>query len=178
METNPLRQAYDALLATVPRAVALPAEWNTVQILAHVSLVSAATVSTVAAVGAGSISTYDNASPRIRGRWTGRARGTLRRPRQAPRHPALPTPGSHHYRAVRRMVRRPAHTVSTASPMADPPRRRPDLTALRDSHRPPRCGRPAGPFALSHRRSRSSWHRDPTPFRRCTEAPKGSGNRR
>ena len=60
MDTNPLRQAYDALLAADPRAVPPPGEWNTEQILAHVSLVSAATISTVAAVASGAISTYDN----------------------------------------------------------------------------------------------------------------------
>ncbi|MEU7915658.1 hypothetical protein [Microbispora bryophytorum] len=60
MDTNPLQQAYDALLAADPRAVPPPGEWNTEQILAHVSLVSAATISTVAAVASGTISTYDN----------------------------------------------------------------------------------------------------------------------
>ncbi|MBM0240036.1 DinB family protein [Micromonospora sp. ATA32] len=60
MDTNPLRQAYDALLAADPRAVPPPGEWNTEQILAHVSLVSAATISTVVAVASGAISTYDN----------------------------------------------------------------------------------------------------------------------
>ncbi|MEU8276588.1 hypothetical protein ACFYOK_20055 [Microbispora bryophytorum] len=60
MDTNPLQQAYDALLAADPRAVPPPGEWNTEQILAHVSLVSAATISTVAAVASGAISTYDN----------------------------------------------------------------------------------------------------------------------
>ncbi|MGH3730886.1 MAG: hypothetical protein ACRDTU_19360 [Micromonosporaceae bacterium] len=60
MNTNPLRQAYDALLATDPRPVPPPGEWDTGQILAHVCLVSAATISTVAAVASGAISTYDN----------------------------------------------------------------------------------------------------------------------
>jgi hypothetical protein len=60
MDTNPLRQAYDALLGADPRVVPPPGEWNTEQILAHVSLVSAATISTVAAVASGAISTYDN----------------------------------------------------------------------------------------------------------------------
>lgn len=60
MDTNPLRQAYHALLAADPRAVPPLGEWNTEQILAHVSLVSAATISTVAAVASGAISTYDN----------------------------------------------------------------------------------------------------------------------
>lgn len=60
MDPNPLRQAYAALLDSAPRAVPPPGEWNTEQILAHVSLVSAATISTVAAIASGSISTYDN----------------------------------------------------------------------------------------------------------------------
>jgi hypothetical protein len=60
MDTNPLRQAYDTLLAADPRAVPPRGEWNTEQILAHVSLVSAATISTVAAVASGAISTSDN----------------------------------------------------------------------------------------------------------------------
>lgn len=60
MDTNPLRQAYGAFLTAGPRSVPPPGEWNTEQILAHVSLVSAATISTVAAVASGAISTYDN----------------------------------------------------------------------------------------------------------------------
>jgi hypothetical protein len=60
VDTKPLRQAYDALLTTDPRAVPPSGEWNTEQILAHVSLVSAATIGTVAAVASGPISTYDN----------------------------------------------------------------------------------------------------------------------
>lgn len=60
MDTNPLRQAYDTLLAADPRPVPPPGEWNTEQILAHVSLVSAATISTITAVASGAISTYDN----------------------------------------------------------------------------------------------------------------------
>ncbi|MEU4473136.1 hypothetical protein [Micromonospora sp. NPDC023888] len=60
MDTTPLRQAYDALLAAAPRAVPPPDEWNTEQILAHVSLVSAATISSVAAVASATVSTYDN----------------------------------------------------------------------------------------------------------------------
>jgi hypothetical protein len=62
MDTNPLRHAYDALLAADPRAVPPPGEWNTEQILAHVSLLSAATISTVVAVASGAVSTYDNRS--------------------------------------------------------------------------------------------------------------------
>jgi hypothetical protein len=60
MDPDPLRQAYAALLDTAPRAVPPPGEWNTEQILAHVSLVSAATISAVAAVASGALSTYDN----------------------------------------------------------------------------------------------------------------------
>jgi len=60
MDTEPLRKAYDALLAADPRTAAPPGEWDTAQILAHVSLVSAATIGTVTAVASGSISTYDN----------------------------------------------------------------------------------------------------------------------
>jgi hypothetical protein len=60
MDANPLRQAYAALLAAPARAVPPPGEWNTEQILAHVSLVGAATIGTVAAVASGAISTYDN----------------------------------------------------------------------------------------------------------------------
>lgn len=60
MDTKPLRRAYDALLAARPRTVPPPGEWNTEQILAHVSLVSAAAINTVAAVASGANSTYDN----------------------------------------------------------------------------------------------------------------------
>lgn len=60
MDPQPLRQAYDALLAADPRAVPPPGEWTTEQILAHVSLISATTISTVADVTSGTIATYDN----------------------------------------------------------------------------------------------------------------------
>ncbi|GAA5185253.1 hypothetical protein GCM10023322_28650 [Rugosimonospora acidiphila] len=60
MDTKSLLHAYDALLAAEPRAVPPPGEWNTEQILAHVCLIGAATISTVAAVTSGAISTYDN----------------------------------------------------------------------------------------------------------------------
>ncbi|SIR47715.1 DinB family protein [Micromonospora avicenniae] len=60
MDTNPLRQAYDALLAAQPRAVPPPGEWNSAQILAHVVLVGAATISAVAAIASGPVPTYDN----------------------------------------------------------------------------------------------------------------------
>jgi hypothetical protein len=68
MDTTPLRDAYRALLdaaaavadsgdtSPVPPA----GEWNAEQILAHVSLVSAATIATVSCVAAGANTTYDN----------------------------------------------------------------------------------------------------------------------
>jgi hypothetical protein len=60
MDTEPLRQAYDALLTAEAPATPAPGEWNTAQILAHVSLVSAATIGTVTAVASAAVSTYDN----------------------------------------------------------------------------------------------------------------------
>ncbi|MHC1559053.1 hypothetical protein ACR9E3_08850 [Actinomycetospora sp. C-140] len=65
MSDDPLRQAFDALLdaaATVDGTSAPPpdGEWNADEILAHVALVTGATLGTVAAVTAGSHTTYDN----------------------------------------------------------------------------------------------------------------------
>ncbi|MFI1763483.1 hypothetical protein ACH41H_15755 [Streptomyces sp. NPDC020800] len=68
MDTAPLWDAYRALLdaaATVDgsggTSPAPPAgEWNADQILAHVALVNAATISAVSAVAAGARTTYDN----------------------------------------------------------------------------------------------------------------------
>jgi hypothetical protein len=72
MDTTPLRDAYRALLdaaATVADSVAdsggtSPAppagEWNAEQILAHVSLVGAVTITAVSCVAAGENATYDN----------------------------------------------------------------------------------------------------------------------
>ena len=65
MDTTPLRDAYRALLDaadTVGDSSAAPAagEWNAAQVLAHVSLVSAATIATAARVAAGANTTYDN----------------------------------------------------------------------------------------------------------------------
>jgi hypothetical protein len=68
MDTTPLRDAYDAFLdagalVTGPGAVSLspPAgEWDAVQILAHVSLLSAATIAAASAVASGVLATYDN----------------------------------------------------------------------------------------------------------------------
>jgi hypothetical protein len=68
MDTTPLRDAYRALLdaaATVADSgdtspVPPTGEWNAEQILAHVSLVSAATIAAVSCVAAGANTTYDN----------------------------------------------------------------------------------------------------------------------
>jgi hypothetical protein len=67
MDTAPLRDAYHALLeaATVTglddaSPVPSAGEWNADQILAHVSLVSAATIAAVSCVAAGANTTYDN----------------------------------------------------------------------------------------------------------------------
>lgn len=68
MDTAPLRDAYRSLLdaaTTVEKsgcstAVPPPGEWNSDQILAHVSLVNAATLAAVATVAAGAHTTYDN----------------------------------------------------------------------------------------------------------------------
>jgi hypothetical protein len=57
----PMRGAYAALLDVVPSpGPPPPGEWSAGRILAHVSLVTAATVAAVNAVGSGAISTYDN----------------------------------------------------------------------------------------------------------------------
>ncbi|UXY18153.1 hypothetical protein N8I84_04995 [Streptomyces cynarae] len=66
--TAPLQDAYRALLdaaATVanaddPNPALADGEWNADQILAHVSLVSAATIAAVAGITAGAHTTYDN----------------------------------------------------------------------------------------------------------------------
>jgi hypothetical protein len=64
MDTTPLRDAYRALLdaaESTDTSAAPPAgEWNAAQVLAHVSLVSAATIATAACVAAGANTTYDN----------------------------------------------------------------------------------------------------------------------
>jgi len=68
MDTVPLRDAYRALLdaaATVADAgdtipAPPPGEWNADQILAHVSLINAATIAAVSAVASGAHTTYDN----------------------------------------------------------------------------------------------------------------------
>ncbi|MEB3371757.1 hypothetical protein [Saccharopolyspora mangrovi] len=67
LDTTPLRNAYRALLdaaATVADAddtnPAPPGEWNADQILAHVTLVNAATITAVSTVASGTVTTYDN----------------------------------------------------------------------------------------------------------------------
>ncbi|MEU2427011.1 hypothetical protein ABZ619_39365 [Streptomyces sp. NPDC007851] len=68
LDTAPLQAAYRALLdaAVTVTSVDDPSldppdgEWNAAQILAHVSLVSAATIAAVAGVAAGANTTYDN----------------------------------------------------------------------------------------------------------------------
>lgn len=68
MDTIPLRDAYRALLdaaATVadsgdPSLLPPAGEWNADQILAHVSIVNAATIAAVSAIASGTNTTYDN----------------------------------------------------------------------------------------------------------------------
>jgi hypothetical protein len=68
MDTTGLRGAYRALLdaaATVadsgePCPVPQDGEWNADQILAHVAIINAATIATVAAISSGTNTTYDN----------------------------------------------------------------------------------------------------------------------
>ncbi|MBC6449916.1 hypothetical protein [Actinokineospora xionganensis] len=67
MDTTPLRDAYRTLLeaaATVAKADPAPTppagEWDADQILAHVAIVGAATISTLSAVASGIPTTYDN----------------------------------------------------------------------------------------------------------------------
>ncbi|MFI6843292.1 hypothetical protein OG535_10875 [Kitasatospora sp. NBC_00085] len=68
LDTTPLRDAYRTFLdaaATVaasdrPRPAPPAGEWNADQILAHVSLVSATTITAVSSVASGAIATYDN----------------------------------------------------------------------------------------------------------------------
>ncbi|MFB4305870.1 hypothetical protein [Actinomadura sp. GTD37] len=67
-DTEPLRDAYRALLdaaATVaasgaPGPVPPPGEWDADQILAHVVLVNAATITAVTSAASGAVTTYDN----------------------------------------------------------------------------------------------------------------------
>ncbi|MDN5854751.1 MAG: hypothetical protein L0K86_18255 [Actinomycetia bacterium] len=64
MDSHSLKEAFQALLDTAADAAsALPpstAEWSFAEVLAHVSLVTAATIGTVAAVSSGIPATYDN----------------------------------------------------------------------------------------------------------------------
>lgn len=68
MDTTPLRDAYGALLdaavtvagAGGPSLVPPLGEWHADQILAHVTLVNAATIAAVSAVASGALATYDN----------------------------------------------------------------------------------------------------------------------
>lgn len=68
LDTAPLQDAYRALLdaattvanADDPSPTSPDGEWNADQILAHVSLVSAATIAAVAGIAAGAHTTYDN----------------------------------------------------------------------------------------------------------------------
>jgi hypothetical protein len=68
MDTTPLRDAYRALLdaaATVaasgdPSPVPQAGEWNADQVLGHVALINAATITTASSVAAGANTTYDN----------------------------------------------------------------------------------------------------------------------
>ncbi|MET7454354.1 hypothetical protein ABZT03_21190 [Streptomyces sp. NPDC005574] len=67
MDPTPLREAYRAFLdaartvaASPTTTVPPPGEWNTDQILAHVSLVSAATITAVSSTASGGVTTYDN----------------------------------------------------------------------------------------------------------------------
>ncbi|MGW2313559.1 DinB family protein [Actinomadura luteofluorescens] len=65
MDTAPLRDAYRALLDAAESAadadtVPPPGEWNVEQILAHVIVINAVTITAVSAVASGSIATYDN----------------------------------------------------------------------------------------------------------------------
>jgi hypothetical protein len=57
----PLREAFRTLLAVDGAFPAPPpGEWDADQILAHVSLVNAATIGAVVAVASGAVTTYDN----------------------------------------------------------------------------------------------------------------------
>jgi hypothetical protein len=67
MDTTPLRNAYSTLLDTAatiaeadPDPIPPAGEWNADQILAHVAIINATTISTVAAITSGTHATYDN----------------------------------------------------------------------------------------------------------------------
>jgi hypothetical protein len=62
VDTTRLRAAFDALLAAAadPSPEPPPGEWDADQILAHVVLVNAATITALCSVTAGAVATYDN----------------------------------------------------------------------------------------------------------------------
>jgi hypothetical protein len=68
LDTAPLRDAYRALLDAAaavadsdqPSPVPPASEWNADQILAHVAIVTAATIATASCVASGTNATYDN----------------------------------------------------------------------------------------------------------------------
>jgi hypothetical protein len=68
LDTAPLRDAYRALLDAAaavadsdhPSRVPPAREWNADQILAHVAIVTAATIATASCVASGTNATYDN----------------------------------------------------------------------------------------------------------------------
>jgi hypothetical protein len=68
LDTAPLRDAYRALLDAAaavtdpdqPTPVPPDSEWNADQILAHVAIVTAATIATASCVASGTNATYDN----------------------------------------------------------------------------------------------------------------------
>ncbi|MDX3530589.1 DinB family protein [Streptomyces sp. ID05-39B] len=67
MDTTPLRDAHHALLEAAATVAATGAgnpppegEWNAGQILAHVSLVDAVTVTAVVSAASGAVTAYDN----------------------------------------------------------------------------------------------------------------------
>jgi hypothetical protein len=68
LDTAPLRDAYRALLDAAaavadsdhPSAIPPAGEWNADQVLAHVAIVTAATIATASCVASGTNATYDN----------------------------------------------------------------------------------------------------------------------
>lgn len=67
MDTAPLREAYDALLEAAAEVAEAGGpqtpphgEWNADQILAHVAIVTSATIAAASCVAAGTNTTYDN----------------------------------------------------------------------------------------------------------------------
>jgi hypothetical protein len=68
LDTAPLRDAYRALLDAAaavaspgsPDPIPPPGEWNADQILAHVAIVTAATIATASCVASGTSPSYDN----------------------------------------------------------------------------------------------------------------------